>query len=132
MGGPGAATLRNAPSEDRPRNGLPRRFRLRRTADFRQVQGKGRRRVSPNLVVVWREHEGSARFGLAVSRKVGNAVVRNRVKRWLREAIGRQRHGLTGVDVVFIARTGSARAGYAALHDEVGRHLRALKKDHSS
>jgi len=82
--------------------------------------------------VVWHEKEGDARFGLAVSRKVGNAVIRNRVKRWLREAIRRQHHGLSGVDVVFIARSHAAEAGYATLYDEVGSHLEALREGRSS
>jgi ribonuclease P protein component len=54
-------------------------------------------------------------------------VNRNRVKRWLREAIRRQKAGLTGVDVVFIARRGSATAGFAPLHDEVGQLLDQLR-----
>lgn len=102
-------------------------MRLRRSVDFRRVQGQGRRRTSPHLVVVWHPRPGAARYGLAVSRKVGNAVARNRVKRWLREAIRRQSAGLTGWDVVFIARQGAAEAGWQALSAEVDRHLCALK-----
>src|SRR5690606_645094 len=107
---------------------FPRDRRLRRSADFRRVQSQGRRRTSAHLVVVTLARPGAARFGLAVSRKVGNAVARNRVKRWLRESIRRQAHGLTGVDVVFIARHGAADAGWSALTVEVGRHLHALKE----
>lgn len=70
-----------------------------------------------------------ARFGLTVSRKVGNAVVRNRVKRWLREAIRQEPHSLTGLDVVFIARGGAATAGWSALRSELRRHLRAIEMD---
>jgi len=81
-------------------------------------------------VMVWLPTErASARFGLAVSRRVGGSVTRNRVKRWLRESIRRQRHGLTGVDVVLIARKGSAAAGYSALHAEVGALFDALRRD---
>lgn len=120
------------PSSPRRAQGFPRSLRLRRTADFKRVQGTGRRRGTPHLIVVWHEKEGDARFGLAVSRKVGNAVIRNRVKRWLREAIRRQHHGLSGVDVVFIARSHAAEAGYATLYDEVGSHLRALRKVRAS
>jgi ribonuclease P protein component len=59
------------------------------------------------------------RIGLTVSRKVGNAVVRNRVKRWLREAVRTQRSGLPPVDVVWIARPSAASAGSAALQSQV-------------
>lgn len=51
---------------------------------------------------------------------MGNAVVRNRVKRWLRESIRRQRGGLDSVDVVFIARPTAASAGYGAVFAQVG------------
>ena len=64
-----------------------------------------------------------------VSRKVGNAVVRNRVKRWLREASRRRVGSLTGVDVVLIARSQAATAGLAALDEEVGRAFAVINKD---
>lgn len=92
------------------------------------MQRSGRRVVTDDLVGLYLRDESSpGRFGLTVSRKVGNAVVRNRVKRWLRESIRRQRHGLTGVDVVLIARRSAAAAGYASLSEQVGRVLTRVR-----
>lgn len=68
-----------------------------------------------------------SRFGITVSRKVGNAVVRNRVKRWLREAIRHERALTSGRwDVVFIAHPSAAEAGLPLLRSQVGAALGRL------
>jgi ribonuclease P protein component len=70
----------------------------------------------------------TARFGLTVSRKVGNAVRRNRVKRWLREAVRRRHQGrFDGLDVVFIARRGAPEVGYHALVEQVDQAFDAIE-----
>ncbi|WP_298033438.1 ribonuclease P protein component [uncultured Desulfovibrio sp.] len=67
---------------------FPRHVRVRRRAEFTACYERGRRYHTEHflLFVLQREHAGElTRAGMAVSRKVGNAVVRNRIKRLLRE-----------------------------------------------
>ncbi len=105
------------------------RRRLTRSADFDAVYRRGRSRSSRHLVVSLfpREDAEAPRVGVAVPKKVGNAVVRNRVKRQLREAVASPGFALPlGSDVVIVARSGAAEAietqGFVWLVDE----LRAL------
>ena len=100
---------------------MKRKSRLTRRADFdRSIHG-GRRFSSTSLALFVRDNEvGRLRVGLAVSRKLGNAVVRNRVKRRLREVVRTLDGGpLTGQDVVIVARPPAANAGYEALRKEL-------------
>lgn len=68
------------------------------------------------------------RFGLAVGRKVGNAVVRNRVKRRIRESVRRERGALGGVDVVFIARPSAAGAAFSEIRAGVSTALEQIRR----
>ena len=64
----------------------------------------------------------SSRFGFVVSRRVGKAVVRNRIKRLLREIV-RHTPVKPGWDIVFIARIPAAASGFADLDKTVGKLL---------
>ncbi len=100
---------------------LRSRQRLRSQADFAAVRTKGRRWFSAVFVFVVLRREGgatpgAARFGVVASRRVGGAVVRNRLKRRLR-AIFREHQRLfpPEVDVVVTLREAAARAAFAEL-----------------
>ncbi|MBI4311700.1 MAG: ribonuclease P protein component [Chloroflexi bacterium] len=101
---------------------LPRERRLRRPADFQAVRNSGRSWSSALLVIRIRQNGlGVTRLGFSVSKRVGKAVARNKVKRRLREYI-RQTRLQPGWDIVVIARPATVQASYERLALE-GREL---------
>lgn len=106
--------------------------KLRKRPEFLFVRA-GLRASAANLTIEARRraNEGPIRVGFTASRKVGNAVVRNRARRRLREA-ARQllpQLGLAGVDYVLVARQSTPDAAWAALLDDVRNALIRLAAD---
>ena len=108
-------------------------IRLKRRAQFLRVASKGAKAPMPGLVLqsLRRPDELPARLGFTVTKKVGNAVVRNRTKRRLREAArlllrdeARRGEPLSGVDLVLIGRDGTRKRPFPALIDDLRRALR--------
>ena len=77
-----------------------------------------------------RAKTGTARIGVTASRKVGNAVERNRAKRRLRAAAAAiiPTKGMPGTDYVLIARAGTADRPYAALLADLAAALRRVEQ----
>ncbi len=102
--------------------------------DFRRIYARGRSAVSPCVVVYCRKNRlGCNRLGLTVSKKIGKAVVRNRIRRRLRE-IFRLNNGklCQGYDLILVARTRALSADYHRLETDViscWERLQLIKKD---
>jgi len=81
----------------------------------------------PGLVlqVLPRGDAGPVRLGFTVTKKIGNAVIRNRTRRRLKEAarLVLAQAPVTGVDLVLIGRAGTRKRSFQALQDDIRRAL---------
>ena len=131
-------------------------MRLLKRVEYEAVYGAGQRRSSPQFSVFFRaqialpkeasgreltrEREGSSasalpvsagrasRFGISVKKALGGAVVRNRIKRRIREIVRRNRTEIpTGWDIVIHPKSSVARAAFAPLEAELVRLLRGIR-----
>jgi ribonuclease P protein component len=118
--------------------GFSRASRIRSRADFERLYRQHVFATDRVLVVrACQNQRAMARLGLSLSRRVGNAVLRNRWKRLIREAFRRQRAQLpSGLDLVVRPRKG-AQPDYHAVFRSLGelawrvdRRLRKVRHDH--
>lgn len=110
-----------------PRRRFPRSARVRSRAEYAVVFDNSRRCSDPLMSLHWHPHDGPARLGMAVSRKVDKrAVGRNRIKRILREAFRHLPPTLAGGDFVVVARSSAARASHPEIRDAFLRVLRRV------
>ncbi len=105
---------------------MKRRYRLRDNRRFQEVRRRGRcYRDRLAVLCVLPNNLPHSRFGFSVSRRIGNAVVRNRVKRRMREAVRLRMHEIApGHDLVFIARTPIRDADFHEIDVACARLLR--------
>ena len=115
---------------------LPQRLRLRDRRDFKRVYQRGQTVTVPTLALYWRKSGGpEPRIGFSVSKKLGGAVQRNRLKRRCRASARELLPQCPpGCDLIFVARQAAARADYRRLKSDMAQALllAAQKKGKSS
>jgi ribonuclease P protein component len=101
--------------------------RLKRRAQFLRVAGLGKKAAVGGVVlqVLPRGDDGPVRLGFTVTKKVGNAVVRNRTRRRLKEAarLLLQQCPVRGADLVLIGRDSTRKRNFQALQSDIRRAL---------
>ena len=110
-----------APPGGPPSHDFGKKWRLRRRREFLLVQRRGVKLRSRHFLLLLHPNDlGHVRIGITVSRKVGNAVIRNRIRRLVREVF-RQNKGWfpPGWDLVLIAKRQSADVTYAEVWQDL-------------
>lgn len=132
-GGPGDAAARQ--DTRAPRTGFPKSARLRKRREFLAVQATGKRFQGRYfLAVVTRrvaseQNPGRGRVGITVTKKIGNAVTRNRIKRMVRQYVRTSEWLTRPMDSVIIARRGADGLGHQDLVDrDLDRILHLIDK----
>jgi ribonuclease P protein component len=101
--------------------------RLTRRAEFLRAAAKGRKAPMPGLVLqaLPRDDTAPARLGFTVTKKIGNAVIRNRTRRRLKEAarLVLAAQPVSGADLVLIGREGTRKRKFDVLQDDIRRAL---------
>ncbi|WP_169352767.1 ribonuclease P protein component [Thermodesulfatator atlanticus] len=105
--------------------------RLRRRKEYERVYKEGKRLYLPYLKIVIAPNElGYRRMGLSVSKKVGKAVTRNRIKRILREIFRKNKDIFpSSCDIVFIPRAQILEIKQAQVVDDLARMFRKYEKN---
>ncbi|MDD2553681.1 MAG: ribonuclease P protein component [Desulfotomaculaceae bacterium] len=100
---------------------------LKKNMEYKQVYSRGKSFVDRYLVVYYLSNNlDFCRFGFTVSKKIGNAVTRNRVRRLLKEACRLNNNVFTGgFDLVLVARRGIVDLDYRRVEESL---LKLIKK----
>lgn len=100
---------------------LPKKFRLRKNIDFRKTYKRGKSLATRNLVMYIKKNNlKDSRIGFSISKKIGKAHIRNKLKRQLREIIRKKIPLIKkGYDIIFIARQGIKFSSFKDMEKDI-------------
>lgn len=104
-----------------------RAMRVKQGRDFSRIREQGQRLVNGCLIANWRAlpPESPIRLGVITSRKIGNAVVRNRARRLMREVFRVHQHDLAQpIELILVARASIAGKGLDSVEKDFLKTLR--------
>lgn len=104
---------------------LTKKERILKRADFINLNLHGKRYYTKNFIVIIKPNRGDiTRLGLTVSKRVGNSVIRNRMKRLIREFFRLHKHAIPkGYDVMVVALRESHTLNVAKVQEELASLL---------
>jgi len=120
----------NAPENYR----LPRVLRVRKRRNFLYLQRTGKRAVGAFVVLIAKELSANqkqkrhGRVGFTVTKKVGNAVVRNKTKRRLRHVFRLSKNSFNHQDIIILAKPEIVDADFVSLQKDVASTIEELRK----
>lgn len=102
---------------------FPKQERLTHPQEFRSVMKFGKKIPSRNLILFYKENRSQIhRLGLVVSKEVGSAAYRNRMKRFIREFFRHHRNKIRGtLDMVILVRRNCTLKSYRETREEIER-----------
>lgn len=105
---------------------MDKKYRLRKRRDFGYTYKKGKSLANSCLVLVYRKNGlGLSRVGFSISKKYGNAVARNKIKRRLKEIYRKRIDDIKpGYDLIFIVRVGARGANFKKLENRMDNLLK--------
>ncbi|MGM7723388.1 ribonuclease P protein component [Metabacillus sp. Hm71] len=109
---------------------MRRKYRIKKNEDFQAVFKHGKSIANRQFVIYIMQNpeEKEFRIGLSVSKKIGNAVTRNRIKRLIRQVFLEDKHKIaSGKEYIIIARKPAADMGYHEVKSSLNHLFRKAK-----
>ena len=117
-------------SKTQSRLKLPKSKRLRQSSLFREAMNSGIKKVSPFFILFYKEKSDIDQIGFVTGKKLGNAVVRNKIRRRLKESFRINQFCLRKkILLVFIGRKRTYNAPWHEINDEMKAVLSGLESD---